>query len=479
MVHLVPCKESMDAPEFAQLFIDKEEWLLGPWAHLQLDPQVWGMGTTTLLDLSVKYARVRLHQLHRVTGEPEEAAVADGALGELELKWEASVQQVADQGAAGEREQQGEDVEERLPEEVWKELLDPTLRREHVIVARRVRHASIMVGALWGHILKGTAAPGSSVCRFYQPGHLETLTHAFLTCPAVVLAWEWVLDVYGRLTGTRPPSGDAMLLLSGRPTRGEAPRFQHPDCLLWLRLRVACLGAMWRLRSFGAAKALQPQQVARRSWRRSSPPSPRPSSVTGIGEAAVGGAAAAMMAASLPWRPQGHNLQGRVQVAQQCAASKSIYQMAFVQPSAPLAQAMALAVNRFVAASDLPQERSPNSSRLYPSKAICVMPRGEGGVGLPDLGVTSTAMLAKLLAQLWSPRVRPWQPLTRLADPSHGLSTWVITDPTAPPSRGISPRLQAHVAALAELKLFRAVPPASQSFSSVLQSRCGTTRKSA
>ncbi|KAJ9531018.1 hypothetical protein QJQ45_000983 [Haematococcus lacustris] len=187
-------------------------------------------------------------------------------------------------------------------------------------------------------------------------------------------------------------------------------------------------------------------------------------------EAAFGGAAAAMMAASLPWRPQGLNLLGRVQVAQQCLASKSIYQMAFVQPSAPLAQAMALAVNRFVAASDLPQERSPNNSRLYPSKAICVMPRGEGGVGLPDLGVTSTAMLAKMLAQLWSPRVRPWQPLTHslLADPSHGLSTWVITDPTAPPSRGISPRLQAHVAALAELKLFRAVPPASQSFFSVL-----------
>ncbi|KAJ9517363.1 hypothetical protein QJQ45_016735 [Haematococcus lacustris] len=187
-------------------------------------------------------------------------------------------------------------------------------------------------------------------------------------------------------------------------------------------------------------------------------------------EAAFGGAAAAMIASDLPWRPQGLNLLGRVQVAQKCLASKSIYQMAFVQPSVALAQAMALAVNRFVAASDLPQERSPNSSRLYPSKAICVMPRGEGGVGLPDLGVTSTAMLAKMLAQLWSPRVRPWQSLTHslMADPSHGLSTWVITDPTAPPSRGISPRLQAHVAALAELKLFRAAPPASQSFFSVL-----------
>ncbi|KAJ9506749.1 hypothetical protein QJQ45_013613 [Haematococcus lacustris] len=64
--------------------------------------------------------------------------------------------------------------------------------------------------------------------------------------------------------GTRPPSGDAMLLLSGRPTRGEAPPFQPHDSLLWLRLRVAYLGAVWLLRSSGAATTLQPQQVARR-----------------------------------------------------------------------------------------------------------------------------------------------------------------------------------------------------------------------
>ncbi|KAJ9515864.1 hypothetical protein QJQ45_008752 [Haematococcus lacustris] len=306
-----------------------EEWLLGPWAHLQLDPQVWGVGTTTLLDFSVKHARVRLHQLQRVSadplyppcgglwpalwgvrppraaGEPEVAVVADGALRELELKWEASAQQVADQGAAGgahqrpspqmraaqQAERQLEAQERRGGRQpvaqpapradtvdqlavgdqagqpcakVWKELLDPTLRQEHVIVAWRVLHASLMVGALWGHILKGAAAPGSFACRFCQPGHLETLTHAFLTCPAVVPAWEWVLDVYGRVTGARPLLGDAMLLLSGRPTRGEAPPFQPPDSLLWLRLRVAYLGAVWRLRSSGAATALQPQQVARR-----------------------------------------------------------------------------------------------------------------------------------------------------------------------------------------------------------------------
>eukprot|EP00966_Prymnesium_polylepis_P180289 4174850-Prymnesium_polylepis.1 len=59
------------------------------------------------------------------------------------------------------------------------------------------------------------------------------------------------------------------------------------------------------------------------------------------------------------------------------------------------------------------------------------MPRREGGLGLPDLGITSTAMLAKTVAQLFSPRVREWQPLMHslLADPQHGLCTWVVTDP--------------------------------------------------
>ncbi|KAJ9519260.1 hypothetical protein QJQ45_017924, partial [Haematococcus lacustris] len=338
-----------------------EEWLLGPWAHLQLDPQVWGLGTTTLLEFTVRDAKVRLHQLQRVSADalyppggglwpvlwgrrpPREAGVAQGtavdggAFRELEERWQASAQQVTAQRAAEEREQQGRDAEELLPEEVqgsqaprwrdtsarapprpspeqraaeraerqleaqqgprrtgrqpatlqvppdgtvdelaaatrpgqsclqvWKELMDPTLRREHAIVAWRVLHGSLMVGALWGHILKGAAAPGSSACRLCQPGQLETLTHAFLTCPAVAPVWEWVLDVYGHLTGTRPPSGDALLLLSGRPTRSEAPPFQPPDSLLWLRLRVAYLGTVWRLRSSGAATALQPQMVAQR-----------------------------------------------------------------------------------------------------------------------------------------------------------------------------------------------------------------------
>ncbi|KAJ9518629.1 hypothetical protein QJQ45_018689 [Haematococcus lacustris] len=324
-----------------------EEWLLGPWSQVQLDPQVWGMGNTSLLVLTVKAARLRLTQLQRARLDPtypasgglwpalwgprppsgaepaQVLAVAGAGHRTLEQRWLDSATLLAAQRAAGEWEQQGKDVEELLPEElravqrakrqldaqlrpgrggrhssnrragalpaaghgaldgmvdelarsaqagqpfleVWQELLDPTLPREHVIVAWRVLHGSLMVGAMWGHILKEAAAPASSACRLCQLGPLETLTHAVLTCPSVTPAWVWVLDVYGRLTGTRPPSGDALLLLSGRPTHSEDGPFHPPDAHLWLRLRVAYLGQVWRIRSLGPAAALQPQSLAHR-----------------------------------------------------------------------------------------------------------------------------------------------------------------------------------------------------------------------
>ncbi|MGQ3168992.1 MAG: hypothetical protein ACT6SG_20575, partial [Hydrogenophaga sp.] len=70
--------------------------------------------------------------------------------------------------------------------------------------------------------------------------------------------------MYGRLKGTRPLLGDALLLLSGRPTHSEADPFQPLDAYLWLRLRVAYLGSVWRIRSLGPAAALQPQSLAHR-----------------------------------------------------------------------------------------------------------------------------------------------------------------------------------------------------------------------
>ncbi|KAJ9519165.1 hypothetical protein QJQ45_007723 [Haematococcus lacustris] len=176
------------------------------------------------------------------------SVVADGALRELELKWEASAQQVAGQGAAGEREQQGKDVEERLPEEVqgsqpprWLDTSDrahqrPSPQMRAAQQAERQLEAQQRRG---GRQLAAQPAPRADTVDQLAVG-----------------------DQAGQPCAK--PHGGAMLLLSGRPTRGEDPPFQPPDSLLWLRLRVAYLGAVWRLRSSGAATALQPQQVARR-----------------------------------------------------------------------------------------------------------------------------------------------------------------------------------------------------------------------
>ncbi|KAJ9524786.1 hypothetical protein QJQ45_024418 [Haematococcus lacustris] len=59
-------------------------------------------------------------------------------------------------------------------------------------------------------------------------------------------------------------AGDEEARKKKQGRKSEAPPFQPPDSLLWLRLRVAYIGTVWRLRSSGAATTLQPQMVAQR-----------------------------------------------------------------------------------------------------------------------------------------------------------------------------------------------------------------------
>ncbi|KAJ9531110.1 hypothetical protein QJQ45_000892 [Haematococcus lacustris] len=54
------------------------------------------------------------------------------------------------------------------------------------------------------------------------------------------------------------------LCLCGRPTHSEDGPFHPPDAHLWLRLRVAYLGSVWRIRCLGPAAAHQTQSLAHR-----------------------------------------------------------------------------------------------------------------------------------------------------------------------------------------------------------------------
>lgn len=175
-----------------------------------------------------------------------------------------------------------------------------------------------------------------------------------------------------------------------------------------------------------------------------------------------------MRAATPRWHQRSVCLPDRVHVAQQCLASKPIYQLTFTQPTPRQLGDMQRVVREFVARSDLPGR---GLTVLVPGEAVCGMPRGQGGMGYPDVRVFSVALQAKHMAHLFGPRRRPWQPLHHAllasACPA-GVSTWVVTNPSAcrlPPSL---PRLQGYVDALAALHLHRIVPLAAQSYWSIL-----------
>ena len=87
-------------------------------------------------------------------------------------------------------------------------------------------------------------------CR--QAQRLETLTHAFLECPAAGMVVQWALALWEALTpGTpQPPQLPRpelrQLLLGDNLAVGWAPQPQHAR--FWGRLRVALLGALWEAR---------------------------------------------------------------------------------------------------------------------------------------------------------------------------------------------------------------------------------------
>jgi hypothetical protein len=82
-----------------------------------------------------------------------------------------------------------------------------------------------------------------------QAERLETLTHAFLECPAALLVVDWALALWAALTpGTPQPPRPALtqILLGDNRAAGWAP--QQAQAPMWGRLRVALLGAVWGAR---------------------------------------------------------------------------------------------------------------------------------------------------------------------------------------------------------------------------------------
>ena len=178
-----------------------------------------------------------------------------------------------------------------------------------------------------------------------------------------------------------------------------------------------------------------------------------------------------MWAATHPWKPLGLNLLARAHVAKQCIASKPLYQASVLSPPPQQLNRMQRVIRAFTASSNLPEEQEFGQN-LHPNYAICMLPYSEGGINLVHLPTHVTALHAKFIASLFHPVHRVWQGLIHTvlssSPTTFGLSSWVVTAPTALPHNFLPPRLATYIKAFAETKPHRIIPPEKQDPYSVL-----------
>jgi len=161
---------------------------------------------------------------------------------------------------------------------VWRRLEDPTIHRPNRLCCQRILHGCIGVKAYLGHVRAKDPAftydPAACVCdnpECAAAGTLETVTHAFWTCPAVRPVIQWLRDTWLCLATDYEDDPTPDPAPAGLAQPRPAPPFavvpdsmdviladdleawpQHPRgrglLSLWTRLRVATLGAIWEVR---------------------------------------------------------------------------------------------------------------------------------------------------------------------------------------------------------------------------------------
>ena len=132
---------------------------------------------------------------------------------------------------------------------VWRRLQDRTLHRPHRLVCWRVLHGQLGCNAFLHHVnpsLFASNCCSAPACR--QQRCVETLTHAFLECPEVRPAVEWLQQTWEQLAGERyaVPLTPAFLLADD--PEGWVGADDGRVYRQWTRLRVAFLGALWEAR---------------------------------------------------------------------------------------------------------------------------------------------------------------------------------------------------------------------------------------
>lgn len=151
--------------------------------------------------------------------------------------------------------------------QAWERLADPTLHRPFRITCWKLMHGCLGCHAFLHHVRVQRGVVGDvpvlacSAPACQEQAHLETLTHAFLECPAVSPAIDWLLATWTQLSDHPVPRCARVLLLDDLDAWQGRPTDRH-ILQLWTRLRVSLLGAIWQVR---CSRAAEPGTFARRA----------------------------------------------------------------------------------------------------------------------------------------------------------------------------------------------------------------------
>ena len=124
----------------------------------------------------------------------------------------------------------------------WRAIHSAALDRPGRVVAWRLLHGKLFVGAFNRHIHRGT--PESHLCPHAAcQDQLATLSHVLLSCPVPQAVWQWFAATWSAVTQQPAPPLHADLLLAD-DRRG--PWQPAAECAsLWQRLRLLVITQLW------------------------------------------------------------------------------------------------------------------------------------------------------------------------------------------------------------------------------------------